>query len=46
VLGHGIALAFVPPTLEVGTEVAIEVRGQALPARLVPTPFVGRRPPA
>jgi aminomethyltransferase len=44
-LGHGIALAFVPPTVEVdgaGGEVAIDVRGSALPARVVPLPFVPR----
>jgi glycine cleavage system T protein (aminomethyltransferase) len=43
VLGHGIALAFLPPSLEAGAEVELDVRGQALPARVVPTPFVGRR---
>ena len=41
VLERGIALAFVPPTVEVGDEVAIDVRGTALPARVVATPFVG-----
>jgi aminomethyltransferase len=41
-LGHGIALAFLPPEVEEGTEVAIDVRGDALPARVVPTPFVRR----
>lgn len=40
VLGHGIALAFVPPTTEIGTEVVIDVRGSALPGRVVDTPFV------
>ncbi|HWC11582.1 MAG TPA: glycine cleavage T C-terminal barrel domain-containing protein, partial [Acidimicrobiales bacterium] len=43
VLGHGIALAFLPPSFEAGVEVAVEVRGQELAARIVPTPFVGRR---
>jgi aminomethyltransferase len=43
VLGHGIALAFLPPTFEAGTEVEVEVRDQSLPARVVPTPFVGPR---
>ena len=40
VLGHGIARAFVPP--EVGEEdpVAIDMRGEAVPAKVVPTPFV------
>jgi aminomethyltransferase len=42
VLGHGIALAFVPPTLEEGAAVAIDVRGTELPGTVVATPFVGR----
>lgn len=42
VLGHGIALAFLPPDLEEGSEVAIDVRGEPVPARVVPTPFVAR----
>jgi aminomethyltransferase len=42
VLGHGIALAFVPPTVEEGAAVAIDVRGTALPGTVVPTPFVNR----
>lgn len=40
VLGHGIALAFVPPTVTVGADVAIDVRGTRLPGVVVPTPFV------
>ncbi len=43
VLGHGIALGFLPPVVGEGTEVAIEVRGEPLPATVVPTPFVGKR---
>ena len=43
VLGHGIALAFLPPTFEVGAEVEVDARGETLPARVVPTPFVGRK---
>jgi aminomethyltransferase len=39
-LGHGIALAFVPPHLRVDHEVTIDARGQRLAARLAPTPFV------
>ncbi len=39
-LERGIALAFVPPSVEVGDEVAIDVRGTALPAQVVTTPFV------
>jgi aminomethyltransferase len=42
-LGHGIALAFVPPTVEVGASVEVEVRGAALPATVVALPFVSRK---
>ena len=42
VLGHGIALAFVPPAVEEGAAVAVDVRGTALPGTVVPTPFVKR----
>lgn len=43
-LGHPIAMAYVLPThAEPGTAVAIDVRGTALPATVVPTPFY-RRP--
>jgi aminomethyltransferase len=41
VLGHGIALAFLPPDVEEGTAVAVEVReGQSLPGTVVPIPFL------
>ena len=40
VLERGIALAFLPPDVELGTAVAIDVRGTALPAEVVRTPFV------
>ena len=40
VLGHGIALGFVPPGLAIGTAVGIDVRGTLVPGRLVETPFV------
>ena len=40
VLGHGIALGFVPPGLAIGTAVGIDVRGTVVPGRLVETPFV------
>jgi aminomethyltransferase len=43
ILGHGIALAFLPPEVEEGTAVSIDVRGDAVPAAVVPTPFVGKR---
>jgi aminomethyltransferase len=42
-LGHGIALAFLPPHSREGQRVTVDARGQPLPARIVPTPFV-RRP--
>jgi aminomethyltransferase len=42
VLGHGIALGFVPPRLDEGTDVEIDVRGSRLPGRIVATPFVRR----
>jgi len=45
-LGHGIALAFLPPELEIGAGVEIDVRGTRVPARLVEPPFVGGRRPA
>jgi len=40
VLGHGIGLAFVPPALEPGAAVEVDVRGKRLPGRVVRTPFV------
>jgi aminomethyltransferase len=40
VLGHGIALAFLPPDAADGAAVTIDVRGSALPGTVVPTPFV------
>jgi aminomethyltransferase len=39
-LGHGIALGFVPPRVDVGATVEIDVRGTLLPAAVVDTPFV------
>ena len=41
-LGHGIALAFLPPDLSIGDEVVIDVRGTQLPAAVTKTPFVAR----
>ena len=41
-LGHGIALAFVPPELQPGDALQIDVRGQLLDAQVVPLPFVKR----
>ncbi|HEX7096413.1 MAG TPA: glycine cleavage system aminomethyltransferase GcvT [Acidimicrobiales bacterium] len=41
-LGHAIALALLDPSLDVGASVEVDVRGSAVTARVVPTPFVGR----
>jgi aminomethyltransferase len=38
-LERGIALAFVPPELGVGAEVTIDIRGRAVAATVVDTPF-------
>jgi aminomethyltransferase len=43
VLGHGIALAFLPPDLGEGTPVELDLRGRRLPARVVPLPFVKKK---
>lgn len=40
VLGHGIALAMLSPTTAEGDVVSIDVRGKALPGRVVATPFI------
>jgi aminomethyltransferase len=42
VLGHGIALAFLPPGVADATPVTVHVRGASLPGRVAPTPFVKR----
>jgi aminomethyltransferase len=39
VLGRGIALAFLPPAIEEGTEVAIDVRGTSEGSEVVKPPF-------
>ena len=43
-LKAGIALALVDPALAVGDEVAIDIRGRAVPARIVRLPFVESSP--
>jgi aminomethyltransferase len=43
VLGHGIAMGFVPPDVERGAEVAIDVRGKDLAGTIVEMPFVTLR---
>lgn len=40
VLECGIALAFLPPDVAEGAGVIIDIRGRAVPAMVVPTPFV------
>ena len=40
VLGHGVALAFLPPDVAEGDRLAIDVRGTELAAEVVKTPFV------
>lgn len=40
VLGHGIAMAFVAPDVEVGHAVSIDVRGKELPGTVVKLPFL------
>jgi aminomethyltransferase len=42
VLGHGIALAFVPPEVDEGVTVGVDVRGTTLAGAVVATPFVRR----
>ena len=42
-LEHGIALAFLPPDMPVGTEVHIDVRGDRQPAQVVEMPFVAKK---
>ncbi len=42
VLGHGIALGFVPPDTPEGAAVIVDVRGKDLPGRVASTPFVRR----
>ena len=44
VLEQGIALAFCPPEVALGDEVAIDVRGDAVPATVVKPPFVTATP--
>jgi aminomethyltransferase len=41
-LGHGIALAFLPPDVGDGADVTVEVRGRPVPAIVTKLPFVRR----
>lgn len=45
-LKTGIALAFVNSDVEIGSQVAINVRGRTVAAEVVPTPFVASSPRA
>ncbi|MGI8686277.1 MAG: glycine cleavage system aminomethyltransferase GcvT [Acidimicrobiales bacterium] len=40
-LGHGIALAFLPPAVGVGAMVSVDIRDKLVPARVVKPPFAG-----
>ena len=42
-LGHAVAMAYLVPTVVVGDEVGIDVRGRVLTARVVPLPFLPPR---
>jgi aminomethyltransferase len=43
VLGHGIALAFLPPSVGVGADVQIDLRGRPVPGKVVKLPFVEKK---
>jgi aminomethyltransferase len=43
VLGHGVAMAFLPPDVADGTAVQVDVRGSLLDGAVVPLPFVAKR---
>jgi aminomethyltransferase len=43
ILGHGIALAFLPPGTGAGTQAEIELRGRSVPATVVDLPFVKKK---
>ena len=42
ILGHGIALALLPPSVAEGEPVVVAARGAETPGRVVPLPFVGK----
>ncbi len=46
VLGHGISLAFLPPEVDLGTVVSVDVRGALLDGEVTSLPFVKRPPVA
>jgi len=42
-LGRGIALAFLPPDVEVGAEVDVDVRSRSIPATVTKLPFLAKK---
>ena len=42
-LEQGIALAFLPPSVDVGAEVEIDIRNRPVPARVVKLPFIEKK---
>jgi aminomethyltransferase len=43
VLGHGIAMAFLPTSIEPGAAVEVEARGKRIPGQVVKLPFVEKK---
>ena len=41
-LGHGIAMAFLPPSVELGTSVEVEIRGSRVNGTVTTLPFLKR----
>jgi aminomethyltransferase len=41
-LGHGIAMAFLPPECAIGDAIEVDVRGTRLPGVVVALPFLRR----
>ena len=41
-IGQGIALAFLPPDVQIGAAVTVDVRGRPVDATVVQTPFVAK----
>jgi len=42
-LEHGIAMAFLPPEIDVGDKVEVDLRGRLVPAQVVKLPFVSKK---
>jgi aminomethyltransferase len=43
ILEQGIALAFLPPSVEPGAAVEVEIRGRPVPASVAPLPFLRKQ---